>query len=1177
MMNRCRGIRCITLGRMSVVFALSTYLLLTGQARAALPSVPMVVSGSENTISLGTNTVSPDALGVTSGGGSGTGTGVVCWSSFGQPFPGRGYTSDVIAELETAASTAYNTGAAFLSDVNTYKLGNVAEGDLDDLAGKYDRETLAAAEAAYRRLQYIDPYNPDYVSGILLVRQAHALKQDLVWDIKRNLQLRKRLTDNAPENTYNGRILAEEIAILANIADLQWESNACVLELFSDSQFRGAGALLRREYALTDNKVVDDTLELVFNGTRRYLEGELERAKKLLLLNFFAEGSKTATNTREYAVEVLLTAEAYATEVLRLVNPYLPQPPAPEDIFDVDYLYDTTDLVRITGLCTEMSELSSLIQQGYNAFGFLPDFVPFLTGASSNDNLSTYRTLVDLAVNACLQAGAIENGVEDDEQVLAQSAEEYETRMQEIESSYVQRLITLVGSVTVTTPNGSASLPDLFTYMMPDIDLDNDGLTERDKARLDFVDEWPAYSFGSKGTLTGQYDIIGGAEDRVTMAFNEIKTNYALIEDEEYTAQRILDIYEEMYTLVMDTGERVGAMIREKGRLQHIAAVEAGRVQRDSNVWKWVWDKGGKKAMDAYMEYSIPGRIYTAVDDWFKRGQLSAVEDDADGATILKAREKNPVAIAGLAIAAVGLVSGVGQSFLSGDAAFKIGEIQGQLAEDLANIDAAIAEQQALQQAELIRYQGEIELERSQQRVRQLVMQQANLELDYAMAVRDATREKKTLATMLDETARIVFDFNRAVKLTEDIGGEALGWQEQDVREVLTNDMLVAEQAFYRAQVWTFIALRALEYYANRPPESNGQPNDMVRGFYRRLYGARRAQDLVGPSPAAVGGLLGAMNTAAESDFVFDMTSTSCPERGLLSLKYDVVVPTLAQSYDDEGNATPQAGGFTYRDPVDGREYGGAQAYQAAFRTFLRESFSGASPLRKLEITFGTHLMPPLTTENLTGDNPFYVGSARNAKIVGFQNTDCLGQGVTPNVQGVQVNITGDTTFYPRIQLQMAGNSYLRHSVWGPGDFDGEGHLIDPMSAINVYSSYQQILPSWLSEDIGVKAAEPPTTEKEDDDCPEGCDCIGSDVVAVFTALVNSDGPSGSSPKTLAFTDRAVANDRWILSINEWETTANRNFLAGLEAMLNSPMPEDPSEDFATDIQIWMGWAYRNP
>lgn len=1150
--------------------------ILAGHAGAVLPSVPVVVSTSENTIQMGTNTVSPDAVAQTSGGGAGSGPGVISWTSFGQPFPGRAYTDEAVEALQTSASNAYTAGAAFLNDVNTYKLGNVVEEDLDDLAGQYDAEELAEAEAAYRRLQYIDPYNPDYVRGILLARQAYALKQNLVWDIKRNLQLRKRLTDNDPENTYNGRILAAEIAILEEIGDLQWDSNAFLLELFSDSQFRGAGALLRREYALTDNAVVDDTLKLIFNGTRRYLEGELERAKKLLLLNFFTEGSKTAANTREYAVEVLLTAEAYATEVLRLVNPYLPQPPAPEDIFDVDYLYDTTDLVRITGLCTEISELSSLIQQGYNVFGFLPDFVPFLTGTSSDNNLSTYNTLVGIAANACVNARTIEERINLNEQLLAQSAEEYKTRMLEIESSYVQRLITVAGSVTVATPHGSATLPDIFTYLMPDIDLDNDGLTERDKARLDFVKEWPAYSFGSKGTISGQYDIIAGAADRVNKAFNEIRTNYALIEDEEYTAQRILDIYEEMYTLVMNTGERVGAMIREKGRLQHIAAVEAGRVQRDSNVWKWVWDKGGKKAMDAYMEYSIPGRIYTAVDDWLKRGQLSAVEDDADGATILKAREKNPVAIAGLAIAAVGLASSIGQSFLSGDAAFKIGEIQGQLAEDLSNIDAAIAEQQALQQAELIRYQGAIELERSQQRVRQLILQQANLELEYAMAVRDVTREKKTLATMLDEATRIMFDFNRAVKLTEEIGGEPLGWQELDVREVLTNDMLIAEQAFYRAQVWTFIALRALEYYANRPPEANGQPNNTIRGFYRRLYGARRAHDLVGPSSTSVGGLLGTMNTAAQTDFVFSMTSTSCPERGLLSLKYDVVVPTTAD-YADESSPAPESSAYSYKDPVDGREYEGLQAYQAAFRAALREGFSGVSPSRRLEITFGTHLLPPLATENMTSSNPFYLASARNAKILGFENPNCQGQGVTPNLQGIQVNITGETTYYPRVRLEMAGNSYLRHRVWGPGDFDGEGHLIDPMRAINVYSSYQQILPSWLSEDIGVKAAETPVTKKKDDDCPEGCDCIGSNVAAVFTALVNGGGPSGGSPKTLAFTDRAVANDRWVLSINEWEATANRNFLAGLEAMLNSPMPEDPSDDFITDIQLWIGWAYRNP
>ena len=296
------------------------------------------------------------------------------------------------------------------------------------------------------------------------------------------------------------------------------------------------------------------------------------------------------------------------------------------------------------------------------------------------------------------------------------------------------------------------------------------------------------------------------------------------------------------------------------------------------------------------------------------------------------------------------------------------------------------------------------------------------------------------------------------------------------------------------------------------------------------------------------------------------MSATSCQSLGLLSFKYHVLVSTATFF---AANGQPSAGGvtsegvFRFQDPSSGVIFEGARAYQARFRQALRDGLNIAGGIgnRSLKLVFATDLMPRKSEAGVVGTNPFYLKTAVSSKITGFQNPNCLGTGVPVNAQGIQINLTGSLPVNsPFIRLAQRGNSYLKHSAWVNSDFDSQNKLLDPLAKINVYSSYQQLMPTWLIDDINPGST---TTEAT----------IGSDVSALAQTLQSGQGPGG---KILEFTDRSVANDRWDLLIEENEHSNNTAFFDKLEQMLNSEVPVKESADFLTDIQLWTGWVYRN-
>jgi hypothetical protein len=128
---------------------------------------------------------------------------------------------------------------------------------------------------------------------------------------------------------------------------------------------------------------------------------------------------------------------------------------------------------------------------------------------------------------------------------------------------------------------------------------------------------------------------------------------------------------------------------------------------------------------------------------------------------------------------------------------------------------------------------------------------------------------------------------------------------------------------------------------------------------------------------------------------------------------------------------------------------------------------------------------------------------------------------------------------------------------------DATGTWIIPNKSLTVYSAYQQLVPAWLISNLNGASGSQPET-------------IGSQVISPPTVpLLNGSNSSTFDPRISSFADRSVANDHWELVITEVAgETENTAFLDDLQQMLAQPIPDDPSTDFLTDIQLWIGWAY---
>lgn len=1090
---------------------LISLLAFAGMVSADLPQFQRAIAVHENGIDTETTAVSSIGVSSSSGGVVSNvtvdGQSAVLVASFGQPFAGTAMGAGAEQSLIDLASDQYRgqpqSGARFLDEEDIIRRGLIDPEGLENLTGlagdldgvnTYDESLLIEAEANFRKALLINPFNVEAAEGAIRARLARVLKANLVWDFRQKEFFITRYTDSEGLD-LTGRVLSKEIAGEEENSQRQRAAISLLLDLFSDPLFRGPGDLLRGAYAISGSEVAADTFELLFSTGQRFASSEIGWGEKSVQLNFFNQGMASQTDTRASVADRLANSQGYLTGVMQLVNPFI----------DMDFA-GSGDLLKLSASQGRLAELMTMTSEGYNPWGFVPDFVPFLSAESQNNNLFTYNRLKSVADSARVIAREKEQQVEDllDEiKAFSTTANEYALRIAELEVTYESRLKSLAGVAVVD----GQEVWDRFTFLVPDRDLDGDGVLERDKARMDLMAE--GISFGAKGQVSDQYRIIEIAETRSEQAFNETQNVVRRMELREREAREISEVLESeaesIFLLIKENAEKTGLLIRQKARLQAKAQNRAARKQKRRGMFG---------------------------------GWLSTATGIATG---------NPIAI----------FSGITTMVEAGNSSSRPGAVT----QTIGKIDAQIAEIQALERAEITVTQMEAQKEqlliKAKFAIAELALSQANLGLDYYIAERDVDREVNRLSNILGQVKSTYSDFQRLqALLTKNEDNLEIGWADEDVRDVLTNEVIIADEALNRAKVWTFVALRSLEYYANKPPQSNGQPNSQILSLYKRLYFARKTSDLAA--------LLNDMDTLANTDFVFTIETSSCPNRGLLSLKYDILAPTPVLFENDGVPAADGVNGeetFRYRDVRTGTIYAGREAYQAMFRDALREGLSEENGVKTLRLVFGTDLYPPKTDVTQAASNPFYVKSATNAKVIGFANPNCSGVGVPNDSQGIQVNLTGNLNVSsPFIKLAQRGNSYLKHTAWENEDFDSDNRLIDPLKNLTVYSSYEQVLPSWLITDV-----DPGSNETEER--------IGSDVVAVFQALRNGQGPAG---KALSFTDRSVANDRWELKIEANESADNFIFLNRLEQMLQTAEP-DPSADFLTDIQLWIGWNYRNP
>ncbi|MFK8030231.1 MAG: hypothetical protein AB8G18_08315 [Gammaproteobacteria bacterium] len=1060
------------------------------------------------------------------------------------PSVSHGSATGELGYLLSQADRAFDIGAAFLCDdnENIFRSGLLDQSDpewresligLVDGLPTYDAAALAEAEGFYNCALDLDPGNEAAIEGVLNVRHALAFKANLVSDTLQRNQFLNRFESAAPGSASQTLLVSQEISLIQDAISELDGTISSILGLYASSDVNGPGAVLRGDIELSNNDLVKKTLRTLFGSLSRIADYESALSHAKIDQGFYLE---VGTDSRDSILDALENSQARLTLAMQIIIPFINEstfdlPEPGESDSTVDELTNQAAILGVNRAIGELGELSELLRQGYNPFGFVPDFVPFVRANGQDDNLDTFNemrlvadgAIGDLRVNEATICGACDGnvgGLLAQLRQFASSEGQYEDRLNALETTYEQRLRTLVGDVVFE----GRIQADIYTFLYPDVDLDGDGISERDERRIQLSTSGYNFSSGNKGQIGEQYGIIGTAELRAEDTLDQMSDLVERMELLEAEAQELadldLDTADYIFERLTADGERVSLLIKQRGYVQQAAA--------------------DKAAKDAKRRSLLSSTI----------GLVGAV---ASG---------NVVALvsAGTAFRNAAL-----SSSRSGSSAGQVGVI-----------DAQINDIRTLQQADIVvsnaASSAEGRLIKAGYAMYNLALSQNNLALSYAVAQRDIDREINALGRQVAEVTSLISDLERSRALLErNDQNVVVGWDNEDVRDTLSDSIVKSEQALKRAKVWSYVTLRALDYYANLPPnESTGQPDGVLLDLYQRIYLARRSEELAYVSTT--------MDTLARTQFLFSQGTTSCGSQSQISMKNDIFAshPVFYDPVTGDETGTADIGVFEYYSSHEGRTFTGAVARAVLFRDELRRNLRGDLDddgdliNRTLEIRFNTNLFPPqLDSPEFRATNPFYLKSAKTAKITGFENPNCGGDGSSP---GIQIDFLTDTVFVdpvtgaqanaPAVRIFQEGNSYLKHTGWDADDFtdSSQSQLEEPMENLTVFTAYEQLLPTWLIGDINTGSSLVERT-------------IGSAVSDTIIGLISGSEVGEGPNRSLAFTDRSVANDAWRIVIEESDST-NDQFFAALQNMLDAPIEEIPQ--FLNDIQLDIGWASRN-
>lgn len=1033
--------------------------------------------------------------------------------SLGQPFAGPGFMVD-ISPLEVFAKDLRDRSTLF------YGTPEIIRGTVAMQPSDFNVNDLLEAERQYVSLIAARPYDDAGVIGLLECRIRLATAYNLAAD-RLLLDLYKYRYTVTEASDMGTAILAQETNLLRQAVSYATTSGQAMLSLYADPQFRGVGAFLRRELlpppgGALDAKLAEATRIATESG-RRLAEIRLKLVEKRLILGFYQAGQ------RDLALEELTDLQSWLMEAVRVIA-----------AFSETTGFGATGVGVLYSRFEQAKKLESDIRAGYNHLGFHPDFVPFLEGIDLQDQRSTVRKLKDWAAGTVLPlAKQDEQNTENSRAEFTTARTQYETRVREIKNSGYDRLKALCG--VIQNPNPSSTQPpyepDLFTFLSPDT-------TTRASQVAELLPGWSVTSYGQ---ISIQYQNIENAHTRIEQAVNDIENLVREMEIHEETAQTIagnMDLVAELY---LANGQKIGLLTRQKGILQQQKALEAAnKARKNSRFGKGVdlFNSAAKKvpggkitvtAALAYVAICYPG---------VATGMLSFMS----GTPPPVPAGPPPVAAAQAAQGATQMGINLIDEYFKFKNTLDQAKISGQLAIDQADIDAQIEEIRAIERAQVVYAEKRNMLARTEEQLKILALRQANLGLALQIAQRDAIKEEMQLANMIGEAVSLMADISRSLRQEDELSRDS--WC-PDWRAVFYASQTDAEASFRWAQGACFMVLRALDYHLNQ--------SQNLQTDYQLLYRARRVRDLE------------LVLASVEQHLVLSQIAVSPPAQATLSLKYDLLSRQPVSGDLINGNPTeiPGSTNFTYIDRVTGQVVSGAFAYQARLRDFLksnltREPRTGGGYRYVLEFAFATDLLPAPPPKEMTNGGGFYILPSRENPFwdSGLTvNQVVLGQVFSEypesqTYQGTTVNLTGTglPTTACKVRLSMAGNLYQR-KAFSPDD---------PTVGIVAYSTYNQQFPNSL--------------KLSSDTTPPPFYSFSSLRTAVCSAKVNGMQVGGVNPRVLAFTDRAVACDRWVCRITTDDGGGNAEFLGNLYNRVEQPATQF---NYVTDLQFQIGWIAK--
>lgn len=344
---------------------------------------------------------------------------------------------------------------------------------------------------------------------------------------------------------------------------------------------------------------------------------------------------------------------------------------------------------------------------------------------------------------------------------------------------------------------------------------------------------------------------------------------------------------------------------------------------------------------------------------------------------------------------------------------YKTGQLQAQLAEINADIEAQKETIRAAEAAAVQFAQRDATLWKTEEAWQAAILDYERAQLNVLMAEQRLLMQKAELANLHTRVSFLLQEMRKAVVLNSQTINPLA---RPDYRLWMDYVNRYAEDAFLRAQEWTYLAAKAAQYKVN----SSANVTD-ISARIEAILKARRGQDLRT--------IRNQLSTDLNSLYLAQGTPTTALPIPLRVRHY--VTQNNSVAYDAQGDINPVLSLFETQASGTNTLAASDAAWLAFLEDHIVLDFINFSV--RLEIPFSTSLHRPNVTPGpgfdplMVRQNPLF-SPTRYSDLISYTPGSASAFGIRVNIRGRNLNLDSSQSVVAR--LRQEGASYLRTQRW---------------------------------------------------------------------------------------------------------------------------------------------------